>query len=799
MGKPFKSKHIAIKKLCLIILLVYSCTPGYSNRADKLEDMIREINHYANEGQDTAFVLLEKITPLVDLNLRNEQSFKYYLCKLNAYNSLNRRRDAIDLLEIIESYYQDSYSSDLILLYDLIKLKISNRDKNGNADYLNESINIHDRALEINNQLYIIDAKINLAYAYHDKLNHKESKRVLDEALDLAEIHGYTNSKAKIYFTKGSFEQEYSNFENGLEYVSIAQNIYKQIGNYSGRADADIAIAFIYSSQGLYTKSLNNYRQALAYFEKISQKYRTGLIYNNIGVLYQKMGDYTGAIEFFKEAKDYVGPHNDERLISFINTNIGNSYTEIGEFERAKTFLLEGLEAKIKLDNIHSLAYSYNSLGRLYLLKNQLDESETQYINALNRGKETSSKKSQLESFIGLAEISLLKGDIEKAKANCEEALKLSNEINVLDGKRKVTEILSKIFQEEGSFKKALEYYRQSVILRDSMINFDNALQLADMQSKYENEKEILNLKLDNQEKNTSLLASKSRTRLLLLGLVSFILLSLISIWNYFQKQQANFILSNLNSELNNTNQKLNESNRQLEQFAHVASHDLKSPLRTIISFTGLLKKQTANVLNESQNTYLDYIIKSGKNLSELLDDLLAFSKIDSQNINVSQNNGNELINTVINSLSKQAEDNNVSLIQTNEIPKLIEVDSIKLNRVFQNIISNAIKFSDPHKESYVKIKYEDIDNEFHHFVIEDNGMGIKKTDRDIFQPFTYLNSRDNYSGTGMGLAICKKIINKHGGEIWYSSEENIGTTFYFTISKKLTKMKKLLETSIAA
>lgn len=188
--------------------------------------------------------------------------------------------------------------------------------------------------------------------------------------------------------------------------------------------------------------------------------------------------------------------------------------------------------------------------------------------------------------------------------------------------------------------------------------------------------------------------------------------------------------------------------------------------------------------LNEKEKSYFDFIIKSGKNLSAIIDDMLAYSKIGSQKLNLKSVNTDVLIKETISSLTSVAEQNNISIKQISTFPNAT-ADELKLRRVFQNVISNAIKFYDPNKtERHIQLDYKEIDNR-HQFSISDNGLGIAETSKDLFEPFTYLNSKDTYEGTGMGLAMCKKIVEKHGGEIWYESEVQKSTNFYFTIKKK--------------
>jgi signal transduction histidine kinase len=250
-------------------------------------------------------------------------------------------------------------------------------------------------------------------------------------------------------------------------------------------------------------------------------------------------------------------------------------------------------------------------------------------------------------------------------------------------------------------------------------------------------------------------------------------------------KEKAKTIAENL-EELNQKNQKLEkyiESNMQLENFAYIASHDLKAPIRTIISFSQLLKRNLKGKLNEDGEEYLDFIISASRNMKDLIEDLLSYSKINSQPIqkesivieNILMAISAE-IRTIIH--KKNAIINwNCSLIE-------ISGDLIKLKQVFQNLITNGIKFHKSNVPPIINITCKEKPNHWQ-FSVEDNGIGIKPDYFErIFMLFQKVHLKNEYEGTGLGLAICKKIITQHKGEIWVESIVGEGTSFHFTIAK---------------
>ena len=343
---------------------------------------------------------------------------------------------------------------------------------------------------------------------------------------------------------------------------------------------------------------------------------------------------------------------------------------------------------------------------------------------------------------------------MESAKEYGKKALLYAKSNQTVDIEFKTLSYLSKIETKLGDSKKAIEYYEQLSALQDRYIN--NALSVADILGKYENQQkelEILNLEIANQEKQKIIDESSFRSRLYLLTSIFALVTILLLLRNFLQNKKSKAQLEALNSSLNTSNENLIKSNKELENFAHMASHDLKSPLRTITSFSSLLQKKAGPKLGNREKEFLNFITISGNSLSLMIDDMLAYSKVGSQNISKSETDMNSMLEDLILSLKGQANGKSVTLNQVSSFPNA-SLDKVKIKRVFQNIASNAIKFCDKEKEnSYVNFSYKELEN-FHQFTISDNGIGIPDTSKNLFEPFTYLNSKSEYKGTGMGLAL---------------------------------------------
>ncbi len=235
-----------------------------------------------------------------------------------------------------------------------------------------------------------------------------------------------------------------------------------------------------------------------------------------------------------------------------------------------------------------------------------------------------------------------------------------------------------------------------------------------------------------------------------------------------------------LNEKLELHTKELAISNKELEQFAYVASHDLQEPLRMVTSFLTQLEKKYGDTIDDKGKQYIYFAVDGAKRMRQIILDLLEFSRIGKQKYQFELVNINELISDVLLLLAKRIEETN-AIIEFDNLP-LIKSHKTPLSQVFQNLISNALKYRHKDKAPIIKISCIEIPG-YWMFSIKDNGIGINEQYFEkIFIIFQRLHNKDEYTGTGIGLSIVKKIINNLEGKIWVESEEGKGTVFYFTI-----------------
>ena len=236
-----------------------------------------------------------------------------------------------------------------------------------------------------------------------------------------------------------------------------------------------------------------------------------------------------------------------------------------------------------------------------------------------------------------------------------------------------------------------------------------------------------------------------------------------------------------LYEELEYRAEELARSNAELEQFAYVASHDLQEPLRMVSSYVQILAEDYKGQLDENADRFIGYAVDGANRMKGLIDGLLAFSRVGTQGEPFESTDCNLILEQVINGLEETIEDSGASLSQ--ERLPTVDADPIQLSQVFQNLISNALKFSGEGSPN-VHISAEQRPEDWV-FSVQDNGIGIAERHYErIFKMFQRLHHRSEYEGSGIGLALCHKIVQRHGGKIWVKSKVGEGATFYFSIPK---------------
>lgn len=347
-----------------------------------------------------------------------------------------------------------------------------------------------------------------------------------------------------------------------------------------------------------------------------------------------------------------------------------------------------------------------------------------------------------------------------------------------------------KQLRERIAFAKELEISIDSQLTQIEIYKED----INNGKAEIENQKNILALQNEDiaekqkiLNEKTIVISNQRKSNIILLSLLGLIFLASLLIGRgYINNKKLNKRLAVQHLAITKQSNLLESKNKELEQFAYIASHDLQEPLNTISSFIDLIKADYQEKFDNYGKESLGFIKEASTRMKNLIDGLLQYSRLG-RGSDYKMVDCNEITADVQADLKASIADNNAQIFVEN-LPK-IKGSEVELRALFQNLISNSIKFKKTETNPIIKINCNRDSNEegklsdFWEFSLADNGIGIPSEHQDrIFGIFQRLHNREVYSGSGIGLAHCKKIVESHGGEIRLTSEEGVGTTFYFTI-----------------
>jgi signal transduction histidine kinase len=264
-----------------------------------------------------------------------------------------------------------------------------------------------------------------------------------------------------------------------------------------------------------------------------------------------------------------------------------------------------------------------------------------------------------------------------------------------------------------------------------------------------------------------------------LFAAISILIFTGLIWWNAKLLHWADLERARTDEQLRQASLNLQRSNTDLEQFAYVASHDLFEPLRMVTSYLQLLRQQYRERLDQQADEFIDFAIDGAQRMEALIHDLLAYSRVDSRGRSFEPVDCQLALKTALVNLKVAIEESPAKIIH-GELPNVFG-DRVQVTQVFQNLIGNALKFRS-HDPPRVELGASRREKDWV-FSVKDNGIGIDPKDFDrVFVIFQRLHTRQEYPGTGIGLSLCKKIIERHGGRIWIESTPGQGSTFFFTL-----------------
>jgi signal transduction histidine kinase len=567
--------------------------------------------------------------------------------------------------------------------------------------------------------------------------------------------------------------------KDALMYVGQSLKLAKAINYKKGIAESTHTLGLIQFYLGDYELALSNYLIALEIRKEINDKIGLGRSYNNIGVFYQKMNKFDLAKNYFRqglilrrETKDSVG-------IAFSYNNLGRVYLDQGNPKKAVTNYKIGLLISKKLKNAKAQSLTLSNLGDLYKSQFNYDKALRYYEETLELMIPSKNSYNKARILIKIGNIKIHQKDFETALINLKKGQEISEKLQAKPLLNKAYQKFSEAYAGIEDYEMAYNYQLKSKEIQKNLMTTSISNEILALEAKYQFEQK--ERKLLEQEGQ---IADLYRMFSILVFLV--ILVFSVLIYSRYRKQiKVNQNLKATAIEIKDKNKQLATYTKELEQFTYIASHDLKEPLRNIGGFARILDRRYRMVLDDKGKEYLNFIMTGVNQMTALLTDLLQYSEVKRlKEEDLKWVNLNDLMLSIQNSLNTKIQESNGRLI-FNDLP-MIYSNTFQIAQLFKNLISNGLKFQRKDDTPIIEVSGKHC-GDFWEFKVTDNGIGIDKSYHDkIFEMFRRLHKQTDYEGTGMGLTICKQIIEQHGGEISIESKIEKGTTFIFTFPEKI-------------
>jgi len=629
---------------------------------------------------------------------------------------------------------------------------------------------------------------------------YEPTASILLQAAKTADALKRYDGALECYNAAAKHAKKFNRFDKAIIYYNqVIEISNQQSKDQSEEARARNDLGIIYAMIGEFDLSLNEFDKSLK-LTKASNNDALAIasIYLNKGGMYISSGQVQKAIAAYNNAllilKDAETKTQDNKVLRRIKNseaniynNVAIAYMEQKDYSNAIDNFITAKSIYVANKDYLNKLYAVNNLTQCYILKNDAQNAEKALMELESEVAAWSDKRLAAEARSNRANLEFLKGNYNKAIPIFKESITNYKNINADPNKNVI--IYSKLheaYKNIGNFEEAYNYSLLHKDAEDKLQRFETAKEMAILENQSMVDEQLQDIKflnLTNNENAKTLRWQKIALLSLIIGIIVFSFLLLLV---NRQKNQINVNMKKLttvNETIKLQNEALNAKNNDLKEFAYVASHDLKTPLRTIGSFAGLLKMKYKDKLDAEGIEFTNFIIDGSSKLQILLDDLLKFATIGSQNLPIGKINLNEIIESVKSNLQVVIEENDAA-INTSNLPTIMSSET-EMIQLFQNLINNAIKFRKSDVSPIINIdSYKEADRII--ININDNGIGIPDSMKDhVFNVFKRGEGTEKIAGTGIGLSICKKIIDKNGGQIWIDKKYDAGTSFKISFPKK--------------
>jgi signal transduction histidine kinase len=553
---------------------------------------------------------------------------------------------------------------------------------------------------------------------------------------------------------------------------------------------------FTYLAMAEVSQEVDSHQESAAFLNDafaISEPFKDPqifvLILNKLGRVNAKRGKIDDAFENYEMVLKYEDQLNQPSIEAEALFNLGHLFSQQGKYTEALQTHKRALAISRSIRDKKSEATSLNDIGELYHLMKNDEKALANHIVALEIRQALKDKRTIAESYNNIGVLYYRKKNYQRAAANLQLALEAARAAQAQEQIQKSYEYLSFCYQAVGDFKKALNYKDEYLSIHDFIVNERNEQQALATANRYalkKRESQIDKLEIDRIQREKEIAAQK-KFRNVLFGLIGLgCIIVILVTYLYIVKKRSNKVLQEANDKVQLQNIALQDLNATKDKFFSIISHDLKGPLNSLTSFSGLLINHTDSLSKDEIKMLAKDLDKSLKNLFALLENLLEWSRSQTGKIEFKPEafDVHKLLEENKDLLTAQAQNKKITLENGSTQQQMIYAHKNSVNTVVRNLIANAIKFT-PEGGKITVSAQQQADSVV--ISIADTGVGMSK---DVMNKLFRIDTKHttkgtaDEKGTGLGLILCKEFVEKNGGHIWVESEEGKGSVFRFTVPR---------------
>lgn len=594
---------------------------------------------------------------------------------------------------------------------------------------------------------------------------------------------GYKNRGIGLYKKGSSADSIVACYDLAIKYAERCQDYYTQAACHNN-------IGLIRLNNLAYNEAVQYFLNGVKIFDDHIQEeqFLKALMLGNIGTAYHKDGDNQRGIRYYEESLAMAKRIGDKVIPSIFVDELARARMEEGDLAGAERDIVALMPLHDELGDIESKTETLMTYAEVKMRQEQFAEARHYAQLAYDLADQQEFIRDGAQALLRLSQAHLGLRQLDSAQWYGERAFTQASNGGFQVLASEITQVLTDVYVQQGDYQKAYEYEHVHNQLQERNRDATNQRIADELEAKYQNQKREEEIVRLNEVKT----AQQERIYGLL-GVVLIILLVLAAIiYQSRQKQKATRALHAKNEALQEAEERLSEknlelqryieSNLQLENFAHLASHDLREPMRNIVSFSQLLQRSTEDRLDEREKEFLQFIVQGTERIEGLVKDLLTYSQVSNTPLEKTRIHVKDLLADVQQDLQQMIEESSAR-IEMHHVPEFLYADRSRMYQLFQNLLSNAIRYRCPNTAPAITISAEE-QGEHLLFKVADNGIGIDPAYHQlIFMLFKSLQNKSVHNSSGIGLATAKRVVEDHRGQIWVEDNTPHGSVFCFTIA----------------